>query len=267
MNIFTYEVKKYARSGLIWGLGLALLTMMFMAVYPAFGSDAQIMEKILENYPPEMLKAFGMSNSLTLSSVLGFFGFVFVFIQLFIAIQSSNYGFGMLSVEERELTADFLLSKPVSRSSIIISKFLAVVVGLLITNAILIAGSLYALSVFHDGNPYDMNKLYLMFATLVPFQLFFVSIGMVTTVFLRKVRSVLSFSIGLSFMLYILNALRAIIGGELLGVISPFYYFEANYVLDKGELKPIYTAVALGIIAISLAVTFVRYIKRDIHSL
>ena len=53
-------------------------------------------------------------NNLDMSSVLGFFSFVFLFCQICLAIQAANYGFSLVSVEERELTADFLLAKPVA---------------------------------------------------------------------------------------------------------------------------------------------------------
>ena len=42
-----------------------------------------------------------------------------------IALQAANYGYSLVSVEERELTADFLLSKPVGRVQILTSKLLA----------------------------------------------------------------------------------------------------------------------------------------------
>ena len=50
--------------------------------------------------------AFGMSG-IDMASVLGFYGLAFGFVQVCLAIQAANYGFSMLSVEERDLTADF----------------------------------------------------------------------------------------------------------------------------------------------------------------
>ena len=124
MNIFTYELKMYRNSIIIWSISIAGLLVLFMGIYPSMAADAALMDMILENYPEAMLKAFGMAGSLSLSSVLGYFTFTFAFVQLCLAMQSSYYGFHFLSVEERELTADFLMSKPVSRRRIIISKFI-----------------------------------------------------------------------------------------------------------------------------------------------
>ena len=68
-------------------------------------------------------------NGIDLATVLGYFGLVFLFVQLCLAIQAANYGFALVSVEEREWTADFLLAKPVGRSQIMTSKLLAALVG------------------------------------------------------------------------------------------------------------------------------------------
>ena len=85
--------------------------------------------------PKELLAAFGM-DTIDLSTVLGYFSFILMFAQLCLAIQAGNYGFGLVSIEESELTADFLMTKPVSRVRILTSKLLAVLANLIITNLV-----------------------------------------------------------------------------------------------------------------------------------
>ena len=94
------------------------------------------MNEFLARYPAQMRAAFGL-DKIDLSTVLGFYAFIFVFVQLCLAIQASNYGFGLVSVEESELTADFLLSKPVSRPRVMTSKLLAVFTSLAITDLVI----------------------------------------------------------------------------------------------------------------------------------
>lgn len=267
MNIFTFELKKYLKSVLIWSISIVALVIMFMSFYPSFAKDATLMEKILENYPEEMLKAFGMDSEVSLSTVLGYFTFVFAFIQLVIAMQASNYGFAFLSIEERELTADFLLTKPVSRTDIIISKVLAVLSALLITDILIAIGIFMSVGLFNGGNPYDNSIVLLLILTIPLFQLFFISIGMLISVSIRKVKNVLSFSVGISFALYILNALKNIIGGDLLGFITPFHYFDSIYIVKNGSFDYSMLYVDLAIVVVSISVAYYRYLKRDIYSL
>lgn len=267
MNIFKYELKMYRSSILVWSLSIAGLMILFMAFYPSFGADAELMEKMLSNYPEEFLKAFGMVGGLSISSVLGYFSFVFAFMQLCFAVQSANYGFSFLSVEERELTADFLMSKPVSRQSILISKFLAALVSLTITNIVFFGATFLSLALFDEGKGYDVSKVVLALLTVPVFQLFFMTVGMIISVSLRKIRSVLSFSLSLAFGMYILNAMRAIVGGDLLGLLSPYYHFEVGYIIEHGRYNYGMASISVGVIIVSAVASYILYMKRDIYSL
>lgn len=266
-NVFKYEFRMYAKSILIWVINIILLLVIFMAFFPAFSSDASIVDKMLENYPPELLKAFGMAGTLSLATVLGYFAFIFTFLQLCLSVQAANYGFSILSVEEREFTADFLMSKPVSRSQILIAKFGAALLALTITNAFAWIGSFLAITLFRDGKPYDVDHLILLLLTILLFQLFFLTVGMVLSVMVKRIRSVLSFSLGLAFGTYILNTVRAIVGGETLGYFSPFYHYDPAVILEKGTLNSPMVSLSIAVSVIAIIATFVLYTKRDINSL
>ena len=267
MNIYKYELKSYLKSIIIWSLSISALLFVFMAFFPSFSTDTKMMDSILKNYPEEMLKAFGMNTGLPLSSIPGYFVFIFAFIQLCISIQASNYGFSFLSIEERELTADFLMSKPVSRPSIFISKLFAAFTALTITTILIAITTFASIEIFKGDESYNVNNMIILLSTIVLFQLFFLSIGMIISVLVKKIRSVLAFSIGLSFFLYILNALKNIIGGDILGLITPFYHFEPSYILQYGKYNFNMTIVCLLIITVSISTSFYLYKKRDIHSL
>lgn len=266
MNIFLYEARKNLISFALWAGNLALLILVFMAFFPTFSEDTAMLEKIMENYPEALLKAFGMSSELSLASVLGYFTFVFAFLQLALAIQSSNYGFHILSVEERELTADFLLAKPISRSEILLAKLCSYILTLVATNLVIALMSYISIRIFCEGHDYDKGALNLLFFSSILFQLLFFSISMLISLTQKKIRSVLSYSMALAFTTYILNSVRSIVGGEFLGWFSPFYYFEPGSILVKGSLSFMaYLSVLL--IAVCFGLSFYLYRKRNIHSL
>ena len=266
MIIYQFEMKQYFRSLLGWITAYASLIISFLAFFPMFSKDTQLLDLLMENYPKDLLKAFGMGGTLPLSSLFGYLGMTFVYIQICLAIQSANYGFSCLSVEERELTADFLMTKPVSRHTIIFNKFFAAITAMCLSNisvAVCIYGGIF---LFAQDVDYELASLYWLFVSGFLFQLVFLSVGMVISVLLKKVRSVLSLSLGMSFSLYVAYALRAVFGGELMGYITPFYYFDANTILEKGHLNGPLTALALGISVVSLTITYIVYLRRNIHS-
>jgi ABC-2 type transport system permease protein len=241
--------------------------MLFMAIYPTFAKDTSLMEKMLANYPKELIAAFGMNAALPLSSILGYLVFIFPFIQLFIAIQAANYGFSFLSMEERELTADFLLSKPVSRQKILFSKFLAAFTALTITNSIIWISTFASIELFKGESPYDTSKLLVLLSSIVIFQLFFLCFGMLVSVSIPKIRNVLSFSMALAIGTYVLNMLRAIVDGNILGVFTPFYHFDPGYILENESYNMNFAIISILFIVISLITSYFLYIKRNIHSL
>jgi len=267
MNIFLYELKSYRKSVIIWSLSIFGMLLLFMGIFPTFAVDASLMEKMLANYPEEFIKAFGMGGNLPMSTIPGYFNFIFVYMQLCLAIQSSNYGFHFLSVEERELTADFLMSKPVSRKKLLFSKFSAAFIALTIVNIITWIGSFISIELFRGDSEYDISNMILLMSSTVFFQLFFLSVGMLISVSLKKIRSVLAFSMALACGLYIMNALRGVFGGELLGIISPFYHFEPGYILEFGRYNIGKAAISFAVIIISMLISYVLYTRRNIHSL
>lgn len=238
-----------------------------MAFYPMIGADSTAFDLIVEDFPEEFLAMFGMNSDLPITSVLGYFGLTFSMAQIPIAIQAANYGFHSLSVEEREYTADFLLSKPVKRSKVIISKFFAALTSLTIVNVFIWISSISSLYLFRGDLTFNLNYVIVLLSSIVLFQLFFLSLGMVISVSIKKVNSVLSLSMAFAIGFYVVNSLNAILSSDLLGYISPYTHFSPTYILVEGHYNLIYTIVSILIIVLSLGMSYFLYLRRNIHSL
>ena len=177
-NIYRHEFSARLPSVIIWSLAVAALTGLFFALFPVFSDQAAVMNAFLARYPPALRAAFGMDR-MDLSTVLGFYSFIFLFIQLCLAIQAANYGVGLVSIEESELTADFLLTKPVSRGQVMTSKLLAALTSLTVTNLVVWVISFAAIGFFRGDKAYEPGTLLLLLASIVVFQLFFLCVGLV----------------------------------------------------------------------------------------
>ena len=267
MNMFKHELNMKRKSIIIWSLSLAAFIIFYMAFFPAMAQDSVSFDSIMDSFPEEMLQALGMRDGLSLASLMGYFTLTFAMMQLAIAVQSANYGFSILSEEERELTADFLMSKPVSRRTIYFSKFFAALVSLLITAIAVGIGSFIALKLFNGGNSYELSHVFKLILTVPIFQLLFLSIGMFTSLLFKKVRFVLSLSMALAIGLYVVNSVRGIVDSDILGYITPFYYFEPGVILIDGAYDLKLFIIAIGVISVSLVSSYLLYNKRDIHSL
>jgi ABC-2 type transport system permease protein len=264
MNIYKHELRTNFRSVLIWSGSIAALILLFMSIYPGFASDAALLEQMMSKFPRELLIAFGMTN-MDWSSVLGYFGLVFLFCQICLAIQAANYGFSLVSIEENELTADFLLAKPVSRIQIMNSKFLAALTSLTITNIVVWIASFLFINIFNNGKAYSTGALVMLLLSILVFQLFFLTVGLIISLLVKRVRNVTPFSMALVFGLYILNAFGGMLGDESLEVISPFKHFDPNYILKNAAFDPL-VLVSITIILISVVASYLLYGRRNMIS-
>ncbi|OQX62515.1 MAG: hypothetical protein B6I38_02125 [Anaerolineaceae bacterium 4572_5.1] len=266
MNIYKHEFKMNLRSVITWSLSVMALIFVYTSLFSSFAKDAELLNDVMAQLPEELLMAFGMTG-LDMSTVLGFFSFVFLFTQICLAIQASNYGFSLVSIEERELTADFLLAKPIGRAQILTIKFLAALTSLTITNIVVWISSFTFISIFRDGREYETKPLVLLLLSIVVFQLFFLSVGMVISLLMKRVRSVTPLSMGLAFGMYILSAFGGMLGDSKLELITPFKHFDPNYIIGNSAYDIPLVIISVLVIAVSIIGSYLLYTKRNIPSM
>ncbi len=267
MNIFKFEFKQLRKSILIWGLVVPISLFSYIAFFPLIADNSTGFQEIMNQLPEEMLAIFGMIPELPVTTILGYFSLTFTIIQIPIAIQACNYGFNMLSVEERELTADFLLTRPVTRSKIIISKFLAAFAALTIVNAVLWVASIGAVYAFKGSATIQISNVIILLSTTVFFQLFFVGVGMLVSMLVKKIQSVISYSMALGFGMYIITSMGALISSKIFKYISPYSHFAPQYILVEGSYDWTLSLISFGVIIISLVGSYFLYLRRNIPSL
>ncbi|NIM93539.1 MAG: ABC transporter permease subunit [Anaerolineales bacterium] len=265
MNIYLHEFKMSLRSVITWSIALIVMIFFFTSIYSGFAEEAEILNQTLEKFPREFLMAFGM-DGMDMSTVLGFFALIFLFCQLCVSIQAANYGFSLVSVEEREMTADFLLPKPVGRTKIMSSKLLSAITGLAITNLVVWISSFVFINIYRDGRPYEVETLALLLLTVTFFQLFFLTVSLLISMLPKKIRSVTPFSMAMVFGLYILNAFGGMIGDDKLSYITPFRHFNPNYIIRNGSYEMPLALISVSLIVVSLVGSYLLYTRRDIHT-
>lgn len=265
MNMFFQELKALRKSAIIWACSLIALSAMFLFIYPSMVSDAAEFKKLLSGYPEPIRAALGI-NLDYITSLLGFYSMVFSFITLSGAIQAMIMGVSVLSKEVRERTADFLLVKPVSRASIVTAKLLAAVTAIIGTDA-LFFGVTFLIANSVKTSDYDAKLFFMVNLTLVFLQLIFLAIGVMVSVFFRKIKSVLPISLGVVFGLYMIGVLIA--AGKDTGAaryISPFKYFDVIYIIKNASYEVSYLVASAVIIVIAIVTSYMIYIRKDIHA-
>lgn len=265
MNMYLHELKALRKSTIIWICALIGIAALYMSIFPSMSADAESFKKLLEGYPPSVRAMLGIQLD-SIASMLGFYSFTFSFIILCGAIQAMILGVSILSKETRERTADFLLVKPVSRSSIVTAKLLAGGTILLITNAVYYAATA-GLAGLVAPEQFDHWLFFLINLTLFFVQLIFLAVGAAISVFFNKLKGVLPISLGVVFGLYVIGALLAADASDSAArALSPFQYFSPAYVLEHAGYETPYLVLGAAVVAAGVALTYLTYIRKDIHA-
>jgi len=264
-NIYRHEFRTRLRSVVNWSLAVTAIVVIYFYFFSVFADQAALLNEMLENFPQQLRSAFGMDKA-DLSTVLGYYSLIFLFVQICLAIQASNYGFGLVSIEESELTADFLLSKPVSRWEVLSSKLLAALTSLIITDLVLGASSFAAIALFRAGRDYEPGVILLLLLSSVIFQIFFLSVGLVVSLLVRRVRSVTPYALGLGFGAYVLSAFSGMLGDVKLELVTPFKHFDAAQIVQNGAYDTPLVLLNVAVTLLSVAASYWLYIHRDIPS-
>ncbi|MCM3585941.1 ABC transporter permease [Mesobacillus maritimus] len=264
MNMFLQELKAYQKPTIIWSISIVAIVILFMALFPAFSRDADEFMKVLEGFPEELTRAIGLTFE-TLTNVLGYFSYAFLYIKLCGAVQAMNLGLSIVSKETRNKTAEFLFTKPVTRTQVLTSKLLAAVTSLLFTNLLFLFSVIVTVEIVKTAD-YSRQGLWMIAASLFFLQLIFLGLGMFTAVFIPRVKSVISVSLGLVFAFFIVGMISSSTDDEGLRYLTPFNYVNDYYIIEHLNYEMQYIGIGLAIICLTVILSFVIYRKKDIHS-
>jgi len=262
-NIFLHELRQLRRSFVTWSAALLAVIFVFFSLFTSFTKDAALMNELLARFPQELRAAFGLAN-MDLATIEGYFAFSFVFCQLLMAIQAAGYGFGLLSLDESELRADFLLSKPVSRPNILTSKLAAALVSLLITNLALTLGTFSAIALFWGETVYNPGAILLVLLSGFLFQLVFLGVSLALSLTARRIHSVTPYALGLAFGTYVLNAFSGVIGEVKLELLTPFKHFDPGYIVRHQAFDTPFVLADMALVIIAVVLSYWLYQHRDI---
>ncbi|TMU87556.1 ABC transporter permease [Bacillus sp. BHET2] len=262
MNIFLYELKAYRKSTLIWTGALVALVILFMSMFPSISKEIDEFKKLLEGFPEGVRKALGIQVE-SIGSLNGFYSYVFLYITLCGAIQAMNLGVSISSKEIREKTADFLLTKPVTRTKILGSKLLAALTSLSFTNIVYIFFAIMIANLV-KVEAFSLYVFLLISLTLLFTQLMMFAIGIFIAVIFPKLKSVITVSLGVVFAFFLIGMVAAT--EEASRYFTPFKYFDYTYIMKQERYEWSFLFVGLILFTISLAVSFIIYNKKDIHT-
>ena len=263
LSIFLMTIKKSWKSILVYGLVFIAYAWMIIAIYPSF-RDTNVTD-IYEQMPEGFMEAFGgIETSLSDFEVfisLEYLGTVWPFIMLaFIVAFITRY----ITKELESGVIDLLLSNPISRTKVLLTRALAVFIWTLILVAITF-GSIILMGPMYDVDISEKSFLILSVGSLA-FYIFIIGITFLFSAAFKERGRAIAATIGIFVGMYVINIVTNLKDNlKNIDYISAFHYFQPQKILVDEVITwwpDIIVLVGVGII--SLVAAWYIFNKRDL---
>lgn len=261
MTLVKHELRQGKTAFLIWTAAIGFLLGVCVFLFPEMKGEMEGIGEVFSSMG-SFTAAFGMDR-LNFGTLVGYYtiecGNV---LGLGGAFFSALCAVNILSKEEKEKTAEFLLAHPISRARILTEKLVAVLVQISALNLIIYAVSVGSMAMIGEKIPWkEVNLLHLAYYLL---QLELAGICFGISAFLRKGSA--GAGLGVAMLLYCLNLIANMTeSADFLKYITPFGYCDGADIVSSGSLNG--TMIAIGVVMgiACIAVAYLHYNKKDIR--
>lgn len=260
MTVFFHELKRGKVSLLIWSCAIAFMLGICVLIYPEMKTQMSDISEMFADMG-SFSDAFGM-DKINFGTFIGYFGVECGnVLGLGGALFASVLGISALAKEEKEHTAEFLLTHPVSREKVLAEKLLAVFSQIIILN--LVSAIVTVLSVLAVGESVDAKVMLLLFLAYFMMQIEISAVTFGISAFLKG--NGLGIGLGIAVLMYFLNIMANLTeNAKFLKYITPFGYTEGADIISNSAIEVKYLAAGLVFTVTGLVAAFLKYRKKDI---
>lgn len=262
MTLLKHELKQGRNMLLIWTAVVAFMLAICILIYPEMEDQMAEVSGMFANMGG-FSAAFGMDR-INFGEFMGFFsvecGNVLGLGGAFLA---ALLGISALSKEEKEHTAEFLFTHPVSRVKLIGQKLGAIFLQLVIFHVISVAA--VVLSAWIIGEEPDAEKLALLLLAYFILEVETAAICFGISAFISQ--SGLGIGLGIATLFYFLNIVANLTEkAKFIKYLTPFGYTEGADIISTGKLESSYLLVGLLLTVIGIIAAFWKYNRKDLLS-
>jgi ABC-2 type transport system permease protein len=266
-NLFVREMKRNAISLFIWTGILTFLIAVTMSVYPVFLDNQSKILGMLSIIPAEALEFKGISNFSDLLSVLGFYAvnniiYMLVLGSIYSIVLSSN----ILLKEEYNKTAEYLLTRPVTRSEIFRTKLSVILINIIVLNLVASFAGFISIELVSKGS-YNLNAFLILSLYTLMLNVLFAAAGLFLSTVVKRAKPITTFCIGLVIILYFVFTISKITESVAkIGYLTPFKYVDTNVIDPAYRLDPVNLTYFIGFTLLLLILSYRLYLRKDIYT-
>jgi ABC-2 type transport system permease protein len=263
LEITAFEAHRRLRGALLLSAAFLALIALTVGLFPSIQEAGVDFDAYLETLPPEASRAF-VGSVTTLTTIEGY-----LVSQLYqfawVILLANYYAYAAASTVAAEIergTADVVLSLPISRTRLVVGKYLALVPSVVLLNAITFLG-VYA-GVLFVGETVDVLDLFAVHAYSIVYLLACAGIGLLASVAVGSIRRAQTVAVGAVFGSFLLDSLTFDTDYERLGGVSPSRYFDPGEILAEGEIAWGDLAVLVVVVAVLVVLSAEYFERRDL---
>lgn len=226
-NVFRKEMRLSRRSLIIWGIVTVIVIAVYLGFFP-YMKDPDL-ARAIEAYPEAIKSALSL-NPAMLGDVNRYHGgLVMLYVVLILDIYASMLAGGMVSRDADLGTAEFLYTKPATRSQIMTAKVLALVAVMLLTWALTFAAStvvgfIVAPREFDVGVQAAVHLAGLLATLAVG------GIAFAAAPFINRMQGTTSLGVGLGLGFFMIDAIS-----KMTAKLDPLKYLGVHYYAGLGD--------------------------------
>lgn len=263
-TIFLRTIKDKKLSLLIYCISALCFLWMYVSLFPSIASQFDALNEYIKSFPKGFMDAFGIDPE-TFTTFEGYIGseqFSFVWPIMLIALVGA-FGANAIATEIEKGSAELLLSLPISRIKIFISRLLAGVLVVTIFSAISILSVAPIADLYDIG--YKFSHFWSLFLLACTFGYAVLGISLLFSAIFNEKGKAIFATTGLliaMYVLFIVSALKENLSD--LKYISFFYYFSPSKVLAHNVVPENAFLIFILIFFISSAAAGYWFNKKDV---
>ena len=261
MRLLKHEMRQGLISLAIWTGSIAFLMVICIILFPEMKGQMEDVSDVFASMG-RFTAAFGMDR-LSFGTLTGFYAIECGnLLGLGGAFYAALTGITALAKEEKEHTAEFLLTHPITRTGIVSAKLASVLLQISVMNALILAISPVSILFIDEEIPWKELLLFHLAYYLLQIEIGGICFGV--SAFLR--RGGLGIGLGLACLLYFLNLIANISeSAEFLKYITPFGYADGADIVTEEALNGPMVAVGMCMAVIGIGAAYWKYNRKDIQ--
>jgi ABC-2 type transport system permease protein len=266
-NLFLKEMRRNSVTLIVWTIIITVLIVLTMSVYRTFMDNQSKIVAMLSIIPKGALQFKGISNYNDLLSVLGFYSvnniiYMMVLGSIYAIVLSSN----ILLKEEYNKTAEYLFTRPLTRSEIFISKLAVLLINVFLLNFITALAGFICIEIVRQG-PFIIGAYLILSMYTLLLNLLFASIGVFISTLIKRAKPITTFSIGLVLILYFIYTVSKITeSASKIGYLSPFRFANVNAISPDYTLDLWRLVYFIGLSLLLTTLSYRIYKRKDIYT-